>query len=177
MLLKRNFELFKTTENDELRPALKNVLLNVDDKQLIASNGYMVALVDVDVSDKDETRLIPANFLKTIMTGKKAIQIDVTKKKIKCGNLIWEDDSDISDFPNYKNILPADEKSFFELAINPELLYRLACSLGSKTHIILKFRKSQIKDQTTVRGILVNVPDENAFGIIMPIKHEVKNKK
>jgi len=174
MKTKAKYEIEQAASTDDLREALYNVHLDVENKLLVATDGRILVVVPAEI-DKDEIGgpITPEAF--------KSARKGITPKQKENGqeiNIVCQD-TELKTYtknglvtlqrpqniiyPKYKQIIPTNEASI-KITFNPELLMRIAKAIGSKKLVTL-----EIKDELSPIKIC-SEKETTAFGILMPMR-------
>lgn len=145
------------TSNDELRPAMTGVLLNLSDTNttFVATDGHrLVRYRRVDVaSDTESAIIIPRkalNLLKATlptMPTNVNIEFNATNAFFKFGNIQMVCRLIDERFPDYENVIPADNTNHMVISKNEFLssLRRIAIYANKTTHQVrLKITGSEL---------------------------------
>lgn len=145
------------TSNDELRPAMTGVYLNLTDTNttFVATDGHrLVRYRRVDVaSDTDSSIIIPRkalNLLKATlptMATNVNIEFNATNAFFKFGNFQMVCRLIDERFPDYENVIPADNTNHMVISKNEFLgsLRRIAIYANKTTHQVrLKITGSEL---------------------------------
>lgn len=137
--MKVNLKLFKiekATDKDERRPVLQQTWLDVDRGMLVATDGYMVAAVPVELAIDDASGAVPVEAIQIARNdqGKRPsaeISANGTVSVAAHGNRVeFERFSPEKGFPDWQKIVDAQGKPVFSIALNPTLLKQLAEAIG-----------------------------------------------
>ena len=168
MLISKDCKIDQCTSKDHFKESLKEILFN--GKSLIATDGHILSIVEpIEIHETDKPGMIPVKaFKEALKTG----QLNVNGS-IKVGDTTFKSELKPSDYPDYERVLPQFKKTIIKLAINPQLLQRLANALGSKDKIVLEFGSETFKDSGEFLypcGPIKasNIVNDNT-GIIMPL--------
>jgi DNA polymerase III sliding clamp (beta) subunit (PCNA family) len=133
------------TSEEESRYTLNGVLYDISKKRLVATDGHMLAIIPHEVEDADVGGVIPTDaFKEARKLAKKA-----KKRKTELAILQEQDtitfsveglqsatfDSVKGVFPEYEKIIPKKIPPF-TVALNAELLYKLAMALTEESMIV-----------------------------------------
>lgn len=162
--------------DEESRFALNGVFYDVSKNVLVATDGRMLAVLPHDHEDGDAGGIIPAEAFKD------ARKLAKKAKKRKTELAILQDDQSVTfsveglqsasfdlvkgEFPKYEALLPKNgDMPPFTVALNAELLYRLALAL---------------QEESTIVHLHISGPDaaivvkpsaaKNSIGLLMPTK-------
>lgn len=156
------------------RYALTAVKLDVENKRMIASDGYILAIVPTDVDAQDHSGLLSVDSIKRIRAMQKReksipVNIAVNGKAVATGKgETSEYELVTGQFPNVDILIPKGEK--YEgaptICFNVDLLMRLAKALGADESYQGSVVKLWIKDGSS--PILVKTDkNKDAIGVLM----------
>jgi DNA polymerase III sliding clamp (beta) subunit (PCNA family) len=169
-------ELAAATESS--RYTIQAVKLDVEKKRIMATDGYILAIVPCEVSDKDQSALISTDTIKQIRAMQKrakSIPVEVTTngKAVAVGaGETAEYELANGQFPNVDMVIPKGEgyEGGCTVCLNADLLLRLAKALQPEvdkwTPPVVQL---WIKDQSS--SVLVKCSkNPEAVGVIMPCR-------
>jgi len=188
MQVSKQFKLHKACDNDKgsLRPALQSI--HFDGKNLVATNGHILAVVKPEIDKNDKPGNIPMKaFIEAskIGTKKENAKLTTTEHQVKIGENGNGQAFDLilDKFPDWQAVMPSKEikeKPVFKLRFNVDNLKRLTEAMGSTTGIVtLYFSNENMDDHgylTCERAIPITVDDayersdNNSQGILMPVR-------
>lgn len=158
---------------EESRYTLKAVKLDVAGKRIMATDGHILAIVPVEVSDGDHDGLISVDAMKAARKLQRAakgvpIQANVNGKfSISGAGQSAEFDLDTGTFPNVDAIIPKFDGPP-TITLDAELLLRLAKAIETKGYSPAYSVALWIKDANS--PILVKGEQDGAIGVIMPCR-------
>ena len=151
----------------DYREKLQDCYLDVEKPRLLATDGHILAIVPVETGEHDTTGYISVEALTSQRkaTGKKVEHVELAcngSVALPDGRTFPREDYGI--YPNVDSVLPKPESRNFHVALNADLLHRLADAIGSEV-VVLHF------DTTNPLGcISVTGKATLATGAIMPCK-------
>lgn len=129
-----NKKIEMCVSDNQLRPVLQSVYLNVEDKKLVATDGRKMAQIDCEIEEGDTSGLIPIEAIKHYRKVNKKVNCYSMKCNGSCKITTSEGTIEFNrpdyQFPNYNNVIPKYEK-MFKMSINAEYLLEIAKALGS----------------------------------------------
>lgn len=158
-----------TRKKDKVRPQLNNMRLDVEQHTLAATDGFILALVPVEVDDGDTSGYItPEAIALARKTRADSITADSALKLPDGTQLPRPKDADMPQWPNVAVVIPPKPDHEPDLIIDTALLLRLAEALNDqsqkKTATALKLWFSGRESPIYAEGNTVG-----AVGVIMPM--------
>jgi DNA polymerase III sliding clamp (beta) subunit (PCNA family) len=157
---------------DPSRYTLQSVKVDVEKKRIMATDGYILAVLPVEVSDKDHSGLITTSSIKQLRAmekRKKPLGIEITlngKVTATGGGETAEFPLGEGQFPNAEAVIPNYEGPA-TISFDAELLYRLAKAMiepGRPLCVSLTVKDPMSSVLVKAKG----VPE--AVGVLMPIR-------
>lgn len=183
MQIHKAAKIEQCVSTDKTRYKLSQPYLDIQDGEahVVATNGYCMAVVPVEVEPGDVSGHVPVESLKTArkVWGKLTLNtLAVGESSVSAGDYTWKK-PDIGTFPNWRLLIPSPEKDKTEtlrLGINPEFLQRVAEAIGADGHVVLEIpveSHGRYKGQV-LNAIVVRPSDKGAvkgaFGLVMPVR-------
>lgn len=150
-----------------LRLQLRDAYLDVEKNRVLATDGYVAAIVPVEIEAGDTSGYIPTEALTQARkaTAKKADAI-----ALMCNGSVTLPDNrtfpreNLGTFPNVDLVIPKPETRNFTTGLDVKLLVKLADALGTD-YLDLSY------DTTSPYGpILVTPHSKQGTGVLMPRK-------
>lgn len=181
MRIDKRYKLAGVAAKEATRYAVTGIWLTAHNNGwACATDGRMAALVPAEVSDQESDAIIPAEAIAKARTVGKASQpaelhvdghVEVETKK---GPIRWEKVE--GKFPALGQVCVAEHEGEVSLALNAELLARLAAGLGS-ARVRLRFQpakpgsfgKAIIVEPLEPSGAGSGLQVGQAFGLLMPV--------
>lgn len=174
MKIHKDCKIEKATSKDVSRYVLTEPYLDVENKAMVATNGVIIAVVPVELSESDKSGHITAENLQSIRKTRNC--------SAECGDDWIETDnskivrSNLGNFKNWKIVIPPlDRETKFQIGLNIKLLWELCQAIGCET-ARLEFSDdlSAVFVRPTSVGS-VNHPSKpaanpDAYGVIMPTR-------
>jgi len=151
--------------------------------QLVATDGRIMAMVPVEVSDHDVAGFVSGACLKAArkVAGKLEMSIlsvngtaeipgGVTMPRGGAAQA-YQDNTELGNhgYPNWRKVLPSGEKHTFKISLDVALLWRLTQAIGSEGPVVLSFNPEDTKDPVMVSQTGPGTPT-GGKGVIMPIR-------
>jgi len=176
MILQAEFEIEKAASKDETRrPLLSPWLLG---KRLVATDGKILAAIVVDRDEKDVDGPVTVEALKAARkSGRKmsmaALEANGVLKDTLGGASFPR--PDLGQFPNWVALVPKRNRPEIEIAIDANLLAKLAAALGSDGLVRLRIPVDKDGDPEVkvYRVEAVNGPGKGKrenIGLLMPAR-------
>lgn len=172
-----NAEIEQAVSPDQSRFTIGGVLLDVEAKKLIATDGHILAVIPADIEDNDHRGIIPTEAMQTARKMSKAAKADATiqvngKANITAGNQQASFDLETGNFPRYQEVM-AKMEGPATVSFNVNLLLRLAKALDNRDASDKRHKKEiivslWIKDSQSSIGVSAS-GSENA-GVLMPCR-------
>lgn len=171
MKLKNKYKIERAASNDETRYEINNIKINGEKKQLIATNGKILACVPVEIEKDDDIGsgvLTKGAIIEARKQGKRSgmteIKLNGSFEMPNKAQLPRPDKSNTGVFPYYEQAIPK-RKTHFAVTINPDLLMDLVKALGHEhgNGVTLEFSKDNL-DSIVVRT------DTESIGVMIPMK-------
>ena len=138
-----------------------NHLHRYDKDTLELTNGHIFARIPAQKVGKEFYPLKEFKKAKKEQVGSRKIGEVEFDSEIKC----------TKKYPITDTIIPKNMPSHHKVIINAKLLFELSQILGAEnTHVLLQFSKSKYD---SIRVTPYQATDNNAFGLIMPIREEL----
>lgn len=136
---------------------------------LIATDGYMLVAVPIELESGDVDGYVPVKILKASRAGKKkelASIILTDKKSAESEGVIEPRNPSDSIFPNWQQVVPkANRDVTFKIGLDAALLGRLSDAMGgSDDKLILEF----VDDRQAIVVKKISAPD--VLAILMPTR-------
>lgn len=165
--------LHHAVSDDNLRPALTGVF--IDGKHAVATDAHIMAVVDVSEHFQPEAlqamngKIIPGDVWKMMCEVSFTETIEATDAHVSWplsepkGKVFYDYIDSV--FPNYKAVVPVNTESVEDvtkIGVNIKNATRLLKALRIDDNVAMMYFSSESK------AIIVNTPDRDGFGIIMP---------
>lgn len=196
-MIKLHTRVEEAAAKDEPK-ALHGVYYDADNKVVVATNGYILAIVPVDADDNDQSGIIPYDVVKESQKAagrKNPAVFDMSEAGNgtvsfpgKVGKVIC--DTQDGTFPKYQQIVPEEKHDYTEtvpdrkereqlgtvtITFNVNLLADLAKAMGVKGQIHMTIDLGDVNRPFLVKpGMGANEP--RAIGAIMPMIKGYKSK-
>ena len=179
MKIDTKLKLEKIASPNDLRPALQNPYLDVDNKCVVATDGHKLVKIPVELSEGDTSGPVPLAAIKDARQRKLAnaeirLNGDATLVDNTTGEPLahYARPADVK-FPDYKRVIPGEDAPILSIGLNARYLHELALALttiggrgDNKKEPIVRL---DIFD--TARAVKVTVESEpDRIGVIMPCK-------
>jgi hypothetical protein len=158
--------IWEAASKDDSRPVLTHVSFDAKAGTLTATDSYILARVECEVEDGDESSLIPAAALKQakgqslrVSDGKATLQLP------DGGERSWP----LLDgaFPDADKIFKQYPDGGFGFGVNPELVKCLGVALGAGGSRCLPIALHPLNP---LRAIRVTTPSNGGLGLLMPVR-------
>jgi hypothetical protein len=182
MKIRTEYQIFKSAAmKDDSRPVLQNIYVERLDGNkgvAVATDGCMMAVVPVELSDEDVPGLVPGTCVQdAIKTWKKFGKVDIILKE---GEVSYLGKSGIvtakrldAKFPDWQKLVPTkpEDQPVGMFSIDPSRLAALCDAIGANcSNVVPKLtrtgRNSPIIVETWINGNTPCAP----FGILMPME-------
>jgi hypothetical protein len=142
MKLPKNILIEKACSGDASRPVLNSVYLErMEDgrSRLLATNGRIAAIVPVLCEEGDASGYITADALKAARKAAGKLETASFTANGVCKMPDGQEFArpDLGKYPNVNQVIPKNETAF-TVRLDPELLYRLAESIGASRGVSLE---------------------------------------
>ena len=180
MILKRELEPERCVSGDATRLHLCNLHLDVDAKRLCATDGHCLVVVPVEVQSGDTSGFVtPAALKAARKAGKKGDTALGCNGSLAIPNgAIFPRPSDSAQFPPWRQIVPQGKPGdvgTMTFGFNARLLLEVAKGIGAAENHVQVTIPLPDRDDDFLEPILVTGTDPDAFGVIMPVRCDVKN--
>ena len=150
-------------------------------KEIVATDGNIMAVVAVDGGQNDTPGYISGSFLKRLRTGKasfgNAIYLtangDLEGEHRKEGLLKAERPLKDCEFPKWKNVIPGERREVV-MALDPGLLFRLAQAIGYENSVKIHLPLDEKGNLVPLERIRVTnnggKDNQRNYGVIMPCR-------
>jgi len=176
MKFNEKYKIEKAVTTDKLRPAMCEIQIDKDGKQLVATNGHILAMIPCEIAEADIARRIRPDVITKARKAEKSLPKYQRTDKINLNNAnatVTLADSSIvpnsiceDNYPNWQAVIPKIEESE-EIALNVELLDRLTDAIGTKSIKIVFDTKHKTQG---MKVYPLNDGDNNAWGLLMPLR-------
>ncbi len=186
MKIHKDFKIELAASKDATRAAICEPFLDVKDGKgcLVATNGRTLAMVPVELGEKDASGFLSGDCLKAARKlTRETVQLDASGVCALTNGATMPREGGAAGghaFPNWRQVVPADNANDGGaiIALDAKLLWELAQAMGT-TGVLLK-----IKDSTAPVIIFPHVAGttsnpiryacEDARGVLMPIAQKAK---
>lgn len=164
-----------------LNSVVKSFYLDVDNRCLVATDGIILARVDVTIEPGDVSGLIPKEALtdaRRLATGRlvdRVLSIDASDEKVVTLSNGKQYPRDNHKYPNYSQLFPEYESEPVTCILNTKRLYELAQALSKDDRVELTFDPTDKRRAITVRPI--RPADKDNAGLIMPVAKSPRSTK
>lgn len=168
-----NTEIEQAASTEKSRYTLSAVKLDVTNKRMMATDGHILAIVPVEVSETDHDGLLTIDSIKQARkmhkSAKNISEMAVNGKFIvKAGSQQAEFELETGQFPNADAVIPKFAGPA-TITLDVEKLMRLAKAIKEKNYGGERIVSLWIKDANS--GILVKGSDDgDALGVLMPCR-------
>ena len=181
MILKRELEPERCVSGDATRLHLCNLHLDVDAKRLCATDGHCLVVVPVEVQSGDTSGFVTPAALKAARKafGKR------TDTTLQCNGALaipagatFPRPSDSAQFPPWRQIVPQGkpgDAGTMTFGFNARLLLEVAKGIGAAENHVQVTIPLPDRDDDFLEPILVTGTDPDTFGVLMPVRCDVKN--
>lgn len=173
MRLSREYKIEKVASKDLTRQHICHPHLDTEKKHIAASNGFVLALVPVEVEPSDQGGAIPSDACKAAR-GAKHIRAD--RDLAVCEDVRYVRPGGVQ-FPPIDQMIPAfkaGDGGTVTFTITPRLLMELAAAIGQggKRGMVSLTVKLPEGGQPMLDPILVKPsdPSDPAMGVLMPAR-------
>lgn len=185
MKIHKDCKVELTASKDAHRPAIGEPYLDVKDGAgfLVSTNGKAMAIVPVEVTDKDASGFLSGECLKA---GRKLTRQDVVLEANGVATLTngatmpREGVGRNEKFPNWRQVVPAPDGYNFTVALDAKLLWELAQAMGTQG-VLLNLQTADANKPILVGphkcgifGDAVGFACEGAKGVLMPVSQKAK---
>ena len=175
-----NAEIEMAASTEDSRYTLKGVLLDVEAKRLVATEGHIAAVIPVtELTENDHRGILPLDALKQARKMAKSAKAEATlavngNVAITAGNQSATFETVTGTYPNYQAIMPAIEGAP-TITLDVDLLLRLAKALDCRDAQTKRDRPRVVslwvKDAQSSVGVKVTgYESAEAVGVIMPCR-------
>lgn len=179
MKLEKTVKIEGAASQDETRFALNAPYLDITEGHgtLVATDGRMLARMPVELEDGDTAGYVPVAALAAARkVAKKGEQLAVRLNGQAIVSSAGQEatfarNAAEAQFPNWRQVIPKDEPKA-RIALNPELLLRLAKAIGSEERIVLEImgETSPIRIRALSLSGVGAAGDRAPLGVLMPIR-------
>ena len=147
---------------------------DAETKQVIATDGYILAILPATNTDSQLSGPIPITAIKQARKlDKTALQIDLSSTEhAETMDSMKAPRPDVQ-FPDFKRIIKEPQEDDFTLGIDAALLFKLSEALNNskKSSVKLRFSRDSRGEPDFNSSIRVEVnADDDRFGVIMPMR-------
>lgn len=149
-------------DQKDFRQYLRQPHLDVKNKRLVATNGHVMAILNVELDEGDTSGPVPISAIKTARKNLGSILLDGQAKTLD-GTF---ERPDVGKYPDYAKSLPKVPDREPEITFNAELLFKLAQAISAnKTKIVSLWIENKESP------IIVKASDGIGVGVLMPCRH------
>lgn len=174
MKIHKDCKIEKAASKDVSRLVITEPYLDVENKAMVATNGAIIAVVPVVLSESDKSGHITDENLQAIRKTRN-YSAECSEDWIETDNSKMVR-SNLGNFPQWKNVIPPlDRETKFSVGLNVKLLWELCQAIGCET-ARLEFKdnlEGVLVFPTTIRS--TSHPSKpaahpDAYGVIMPTR-------
>ena len=174
MRINKHSKIESVCSDDKSRPSIQNAWLDAEKGRIIATNGKIMAIVEITTDEGDVTGPITPDAIKAARKEARRSELSIQAN----GSLVLpsgvslprpsvgEEFGQVPPFPNCDAVWPSDANPIvFQVGLDAELLLKLALALSKdgEAKVRLKFTSSDEVIQVTGTNRL-------AKGLLMPTK-------
>lgn len=166
----RRFKIEKAAGRSDYRPAIAQPYLDVEEKVIVATDTFMMAIVPVELDDGDTSGAVPTQALvearrRTTKTKPQGIRLN-GRAEVGDGDVSFKRPAENSPFPAWRTI--ADKKRgkpVAEFGINPFFLARLAEAIGC-----VKDEAVKVTYYGPTESLVIEPLRSTGRGVLMPVR-------